>query len=453
MEINPVKGTHDIIGREAEEYYQIERVAREIARSYNYEEIRTPIIEHTPLFLRSVGESSDIVTKEMYTFLDKGSRSVTLRPEMTAGVLRSIVSNKLYANTDLPLRYFYIGPCFRYERPQAGRYRQFHQFGIEVVGANSYHHDSEVISFGQRLLYMLNLDNITIKINSLGDEQSRDAYRKALKDYFADKIDGMCEDCKNRFETNPLRILDCKVPEDQEIIKGAPKMSDFLSVDSKNYLNSVIADLKKIGIEVELDDGLVRGLDYYTGVVFEYHIKTSNGVDVGAIGGGGHYSHLLKEVGGPDLEGIGMAIGLERLHYVVKENQPEDYTYPSPFDIFLMGTTEFIIEENFYLADKLRGDGFSVEMNYEVKSLKSLFKLANKKGAKFAVLIGEDEFNSGKVSIKNMATEEQTTCKVEEASKVLEDLLREYMDKFFKDMYERALEAKKEANQNGKNLL
>ena len=446
MEINPVKGTHDIIGREAEEYYQIERLARDIAHSFNYEEIRTPIIEHTPLFLRSVGESSDIVTKEMYTFNDKGSRSVTLRPEMTAGVLRSVVTNKLYANTDLPLRYFYSGPCFRYERPQAGRYRQFHQFGIELIGANSYHHDSEVILLGNRILYTLGLDNITIKINSLGDDESRQAYKAALKDYFKDKIENMCEDCKHRFETNPLRILDCKVEADKEIIKGAPKMSDFLSVDAKNYLNSVIADLKKVGVEVEVDDTLVRGLDYYTGVVFEYHAKLGEGNDVGALGGGGHYAHLLKEVGGPDLEGIGMAMGEERLHYVTMMNAGEGILGPVGVDLFLMGTSEFLIEENFYLADNLRSRGFSVEMNYEVKSLKSLFKLANKKKAKFVLIVGEDEFNEGKISIKNMSSEEQTTCKLDEVGKVLEDLMKDYMNKYFSNLFANLTPEDKEKN-------
>ena len=446
MEINPVKGTHDIVASEADEYRQLERVAFEISRTFNYEEIRTPIIEHTPLFLRSVGESSDIVTKEMYTFDDKGGRSVTLRPEMTAGVLRSIVTNKLYANADLPLRYFYVGPCFRYERPQAGRYRQFHQFGVEVVGANSYHHDSEVIAFGHRYLFSLGLDNVVIKINSLGDEESRKAYRDALRAYFADKIDNMCEDCHHRLEINPLRILDCKVPSDQELIKGAPKMSDFLSQESKNYLNAVIADLKRIGIEVERDDNLVRGLDYYTGVVFEYHVKTNDGVDVGAIGGGGHYAHLLKEIGGPDLEGIGMAMGIERLHYVVKNLSPQSFLpYGGP-DVFLMGTTEYLIEENFSLADMLRSDGFSVEMNYEVKSLKSLFKLACKKQARFVVLIGEDEYTNGTVTIKNMSSEEQTTCKQKELSKVLTDLMKEYMEKFFSKYFDKNAEGNNEAN-------
>ena len=441
-----VKGTHDIFNDEACEFSYVENVMKQISEFFAFREVRPPVLEHSELFVRSVGESSDIVTKEMYTFDDKGGRSVTLRPEMTAGVLRSVVSNKLYANVDLPLRYFYYGPCFRYERPQAGRYRQFHQFGIEVVGANSYHHDAEVIAFGHRYLYSLGLDNITIKINSLGDEESRIAYKRALKEYFQDKIDMMCEDCHHRLEINPLRILDCKVPGDQEIIKGAPKMSDFLSVEAKHYLNNVIADLKKIGIEVEQDDSLVRGLDYYTGVVFEYHVKSQDSIDVGAIGGGGHYAHLLEEVGCPDLEGIGRAMGVERLHYVVKTLASRSFYPELGVDVYLMGTTEFIIEENFNFADQLRSEGFSTEMNYEVKSLKSLFKLANKKKAKFAVIIGEDEFNNSTITIKNMLSEEQTTCKASEAIHILEDLMKDYMEKYFARLLDKEDHKKEEAN-------
>ena len=293
MDINPVKGTHDIIADEANLYTMIENTAMGIASLYGYKEIRTPVIEHTPLFLRSVGESSDIVNKEMYTFEDKGGRSVTLRPELTAGVMRSIVTNKLYANSDLPLKYCYVGPCFRYERPQAGRYRQFNQFGVEAVGAPSIYQDAEVISIGHRLLNTIGLENVKVLINSLGDEESRKAYKEALREYFSKHIDKMCPDCKRRLEVNPLRILDCKVPEDIEIVKNAPKMTDYLSPASKAYLQAVISILKSIGIETEIDSNLVRGLDYYTGVVFEYHFAKVEGVDnVGALGGGGHYANL-----------------------------------------------------------------------------------------------------------------------------------------------------------------
>ena len=425
MDINPVKGTHDIIADEANLYSMIESTAMGIASLYGYKEIRTPLIEHTPLFLRSVGESSDIVNKEMYTFEDKGGRSVTLRPELTAGVMRSIVTNKLYANNDLPLKYCYVGPCFRYERPQAGRYRQFNQFGIEAVGAPSIYQDAEVISIGHRLLNTIGLENVKVLINSLGDEESRKAYKEALREYFSKHIDKMCPDCKRRLEVNPLRILDCKVPEDIEIVKNAPKMIDYLSPASKAYLQAVISILKSIGIETEIDSNLVRGLDYYTGVVFEYHFAKVEGVDnVGALGGGGHYANLLAEVGGPNEEGIGLAMGIERLAYIVKTTlNPNTKIVP---DVFLMGMSDEIIEQNFVLADLLRGSGFIVEMNYATKSMGAMFKAANRKGAKFAIIVGEDEFNKKEVSVKNLKTQEQTLVKLVDLDNVLHSLLNKY---------------------------
>ena len=426
MEINPVKGTHDIIADEANLYSMIENTAMGIASSFGYKEIRTPIIEHTPLFLRSVGESSDIVNKEMYTFDDKGGRSITLRPELTAGIMRSIVTNKLYANVDLPLKYRYVGPCFRYERPQAGRYRQFNQFGVEAIGAPSIFQDAEVISLGQRILYTIGIGEVKVLINSLGDEESRKAYKEALREYFSKHIDKMCSDCKRRLEVNPLRILDCKVPEDIEIVKNAPKMSDYLSPESKAYLQGVIALLNRIGIETELDPNLVRGLDYYTGVVFEYHFSSKEeGIEnVGALGGGGHYANLLEEVGGPSLEGVGLAFGIERLAYIVKAVLKVNTGFGP--DFYLMGMNDEIIEQNFVLADMIRSNGFSVEMNYATKSMGSLFKTASKKGAKFAIIVGENEVANKEVAVKNLKTQTQTLVKLDELDSVLHSLVEKY---------------------------
>ena len=240
MQINPVKGTHDIYNEESKEYSLLINQASNIAQRFNHVKMTTPILESTNLFVRSVGESSDIVNKEMYTFLDKGGRSLTLRPEVTAGIMRSIATNKLYANAELPLKYYYVGPCFRYERPQAGRYRQFHQFGIEAVGNPSAQLDAETISLGYLYLKSLKFSNVKVVINSLGDEETRINYRNALKQYFSKYIENMCEDCKRRFETNPLRILDCKVPEDNEIAKNAPKLSDFLSDNAREYFDKVL---------------------------------------------------------------------------------------------------------------------------------------------------------------------------------------------------------------------
>lgn len=426
MEIYPVKGTHDIFDKDAYIYQDIESRLIFMATIHNCNEIRTPIIEHTNLFVRGVGESSDIVNKEMYTFDDKGGRSITLRPELTAGIMRSIVSNKLYANADLPLKFFYRGPCFRYERPQAGRYRQFQQFGVEYVGVSSYLEDAEIIALGYHALMILGLSNVKVYINSLGDEESRKNYREALKKYFAKHIDKMCSDCKRRFETNPLRILDCKVEADQEIIKDAPKMSDYLSEEAKLYLNNVISLLKEIGIEVIVDNNLVRGLDYYTGVVFEYHADKIEGLDnVGALGGGGHYAKLLKEVGGPDLEGVGLAFGIERLAYIYSHLHGDKYSSIGP-DFYLIGLTQEIIDKNFSLADMLRAKGLVIDTNYQVKSVGSLLKLAAKKHAKFAIIIGEEEIEKGRANVKNLRSQTQTTVELEDLAQTLESLIVEY---------------------------
>lgn len=438
MEIYPVKGTHDIVENDAELYRSIEETCMAVAHFYGYKEIRTPIIEHTNLFVRGVGESSDIVNKEMYTFLDKGERSITLRPELTAGVMRSIVSNKLYVNADLPLKYYYVGPCFRYERPQAGRYRQFHQFGIEAIGSPSYYLDAETIAMGYRIASILSSSKegenspykLKVYVNSLGDEDSRANYKEALKKYFAKHIKNMCGDCKRRYEINPLRILDCKVEEDQAIIKDAPKMSDYLSEDSKLYLNNVISLLKELGIEATIDDGLVRGLDYYTGVVFEYHLLDEDGKSIiGALGGGGHYARLLKEIGGPDLEGIGLAFGIERLAYLIKTIHPVDEEKIYGPDFYLFGLNEEAIEENFKISDLLRVRTLSTEVCYEVKSPKSAIKTALRRGAYCAILVGEDELAKKQVTIKNLTTQEQTSVAISDLGDVASDIIaKRYVD-------------------------
>ena len=423
MEINPVKGTHDIYQKDGEVYYTIEVVARYLSQLYNFREFRMPIMEHTPLFLRSVGESSDIVNKEMYTFEDKGGRSVTLRPEMTAGVMRSIVSNKLYVNADLPMKYFYDGPCFRYERPQAGRYRQFYQVGVESVGVTSPFQDAEVIKLGMDILNSLQIKNVKLLINTLGDQESRDNYRKALKECFAQYIDNMCSDCKRRFEINPLRILDCKDPDDRKYIEGAPKMKDFLSEGAKQNFKKVLNALESVGITPEIDDTLVRGLDYYSGVVFEYHLNEDD--DVGAIGGGGHYNNLLKEIGGPDLEGVGLSFGLERLVHVFKKYHDVENEVNFFIDAYVMSMNENAFPLAYSLMDTLRDQGLAIEGNYETKSFKSLFKVAVKKNAKLALIIGDDEIANGTITVKNLKTQEQSNVKVDDLLGVIQTMLDE----------------------------
>ena len=422
--VNIVKGTHDIIDDEMELYGKLLRSFSFLATRYGYKEIVTPTIEHTNLFARSVGDSSDIVSKEMYTFLDKGDRSITLRPEMTAGVLRAIVSNKMTAQRDLPLRLFYNGSCFRYERPQAGRYREFHQFGVETLGVRLPSEDLEVVLLGIRSLQSAGLDNVKIKINYLGNEETRSKYREALKEYFKDHIENMCEDCKHRYETNPLRILDCKVNEDRPIIDKAPNILDFLSEEDKKVFDFIVKGLEKAKCKVEIDPTLVRGLDYYTGIVFEYHSDYDDAPNFGAIGGGGHYSKLLSELGGPDLEGIGFSFGMERvvalMHALNKKLGADD-----TIDCYLIGLNEEAIEYNVELADEVRNIGFAVLYNHEVRSMKSMMKYASKIGAKFVAIIGEDELEKKVLTLKDMETQEQTEVDFEHfLSKIIEGLLK-----------------------------
>ena len=429
--INIVKGTHDIYGDDMANYRSLYECFSNLAERYGFEEILTPTIEHTSLFARSVGEGSDIVSKEMYTFMDKSDRSITLRPELTAGVLRAVVTNKMTAQRELPLRLYYLGQCFRYERPQAGRYREFHQFGVEAVGVRFITEDLEVISLAKKCLELVGLDKVKIKINYLGGEESRAAYRNALKDFFKDHIENMCEDCKHRYEVNPLRILDCKVPDDRPIIEGAPKILNYLSAEDKEKFDFMVEALKTLHYDVEVDQTLVRGLDYYTGVVFELHSAFEEAPDFGALGGGGHYAKLLSELGGPELEGSGFSIGMERvISLLAALNRRVDPK--ETVDVFAIGMTEEAIDQNFFLAEALRSMGVRVQMNHEVKSMKSLMKLANKLESKLLVILGEDELQNKTYTLKDLTTGEQKTL--------------EYVD-FFNEVFTRLVKIREQQNQ------
>ena len=358
----------------------------------------------------------------MFNFLDKSGRDICLRPELTAGVMRAIVSNKLYATRDLPLKLSYFGSAFRYERPQAGRYRQFNQFGVENVGVNSPYSDAETIIFGYNALKMLGFPHVILKINSIGDKESRDAYRSELKKYFADKIECMCDDCKRRFDLNPLRILDCKIKEDQEIVKSAPKMGDFLNEESKKYFQSILTLLDQQQVEYQIDDTLVRGLDYYSHVVFEYHFISEDGTNLGAIGAGGHYDNLVKEVGGPQLSSVGLAFGIERLNLLLKEINIDNYE-KLDLDVYLIYMDEQYKSEVFNLCQHLRNNGFKCDMSFERKSLGASFKIATRKNAKFAIIIGEDEINNQTLKLKNLLTQEQIDVNLNQIVEVLDEKL------------------------------
>ena len=422
MAINNVKGTHDIIGNEAEAYDYVENLMDQIASMFAFKPVRPPVMEYSELFVRGVGESSDVVRKEMYTFLDKAERSITLRPEFTAGIMRLIVQNKLIPVSELPLKFNYCGPVFRYERPQLGRYRQFNQFGVESVGHASPYADVEVISLAYTILQSLGLENVTIKINTLGDEESRNNYRAALKEFFKDKVANMCLDCQNRYELNPLRILDCKVPEDQEIVKNAPKMSEYISSESQKRFSKVLDCLKDLEIPYEVDDTLVRGLDYYSETVFEFHYTSQKGNNYGAVGAGGHYDKLVHELGGPDVPGVGFSFGVERIVSVLQDDDllPNNF---SRLDAYVMPIGADSQAYALKVADVLRLLGYRVDMCFDDVKLGNMFKRAERKGAKLALIVGEEEIKNNKVIIKNMETQEQFTADFDEFAAKCEDIL------------------------------
>ena len=426
MAVNNVKGTRDIIGEEANAFNYLENLLKQICELFGYNEVRPPVMEYSELFVRGVGEGSDIVRKEMYTFLDKGERSVTLRPEFTAGIMRLIVQNKLLSTNELPYKAYYVGPVFRYERPQLGRYRQFSQFGVEAVGNDSPEIDVESIVLAYTILSSLNLENVSVVVNTIGDEESRANYKAALKDYFAKYLDQMCADCHSRFELNPLRILDCKVPEDQKIVAGAPKMKDFLSNNAKERFNKVLALLDALAIPYEVDETLVRGLDYYSEIVYEFHYVSKTGNDYGAIGGGGHYGKLVKELGGPDVAGVGFSFGVDRLYSVLKDDNLLPNNLNNPVEIYIMPMGEIATPLAMQVASELRVSGYRTDMCYEDVKLGNMFKRAERKGARFAIIIGENEVNSQEVIIKNMATTEQTSCPIEKLVEKISEEMGDY---------------------------
>jgi len=421
MNIQSPKGTKDTFLGEAEAYEQVEAALINLAKLYSYSAIRTPIFEHTELFIRSVGDSSDIVRKEMYTFTDKGDRSLTLRPEMTAGVIRSVVEHKLDVTSELPLKLYYVGPAFRYERPQLGRYRQFHQFGVENIGMTSPLSVAETITLGVTAFTVLGFKNVTVRINSLGDQLTRDGYRQALKTFYEPHLATVCPDCQQRYQTNPLRLLDCKVPADQTLAKQAPTISQFLSPSSATFYTEVKDALTALNVVYQEDPQLVRGLDYYSDCVFEYHMVSDKGLDYGALGAGGQYPNLVKELGGQPLTSVGFALGLERLIAVLTDSgrlaNVKNFT-----DIFIISMMPETDLYAFKLAHNFRLTNFRTELNLDHKSLKSSIKTAVKKEALYAVIIGDQEMKANQVTIKNLQTQEQQLVAVNEVVHLMQHL-------------------------------
>lgn len=399
------RGTLDIYNNEANVYQYIQRKAENIAERFNYGMIQTPIFESTSLYTRATGETSDIVKKEMYSFKDKGDRDISLRPEGTAGVIRAIIENKLYAISDLPLKYYYYGPFFRYERPGAGRYREFYQFGVEVVGSNSYLDDCEMILFIAMLLKELKISSYKIRINTFGDNQCRQNYRDTIKTFFEPHVEHLCEDCKNRFENNPLRILDCKIDKDYFNSLSIPTALDALTVEKKDEFEKIKQILQDNRVPFEVDSHLVRGLDYYTGLIFEVDIETSDH-KVYTIGGGGRYSALVKELDGPDLSCVGFGLGINRLALILEDLYGKD-AYKNQLDYYVMALDDSCLTLCIKLANSLRSKGYHVVMENSKKSVSSMFKYASRNQFQYALMIGEEEKEKKQVKVKNLSTQEQ----------------------------------------------
>ena len=410
------RGTYDILPDEIYKWHDVEDKIRNIAEKYCYEEIRTPFFESTGVFARE-NDSSDMVNKEMYSFMS-GDESYTLRPEGTAGVIRSFDQHKFYGSMELPAKFYYVGPMFRHERPQKGRQRQFTQFGVENIGVKSPEIDAETIALGINIIKSLGIQSYKVLINTLGDDASRSAYREALKAHFRDHLDELCGDCHRRYEQNPLRILDCKVDHDNPIVQSAPQLSDYLNDESKEYFQRVLNALDALGIPYEIDNRLVRGLDYYTHTVFEVVSTRKDSGAQATVFAGGRYDHLVEYFGGPELSGMGFAIGLERLLMLASEEGYE-FTLPKELDAYVIslgnvGSTPLVI------ANKLRDKGYKCEVNMTARSLKAQFKSADRNKAKYIIILGEDELKEGVVNLKNTATREQVTVSIDDIEKQIE---------------------------------
>lgn len=402
------KGTKDIYGAYMEEWQKVEKTMRDICNDFSIGEIRTPIFEHTELFLRGVGETTDIVQKEMYTFKDKGDRSITLRPEGTAGAARSFIEHGIYNNPQ-PTRYFYIGPMFRYENTQKGRQRQFHQFGVEMYGSYSPALDAEVISVAAEVLKRLGIKDVSLRINSLGCPECRQRYNTALKEYIGSNIDKMCDDCRSRFEKNPLRVLDCKEEKCQHIIADAPVVLDYLDDECRNHFETVKAILDEMGIKYEVDDRIVRGLDYYTRTVFEF---VSSGIGAqGTVCGGGRYDNLVAECGGQPTGCAGFAVGIERL-LLVLEAQNGAFEHKAERDIYIGAIGQAGLVKGQGIAYRMRSEGIKAECDSVGRSVKAQMKYANKIGAKYSVILGDNEIEQDRAKLKNMETGEEEVVKV-----------------------------------------
>lgn len=394
-------GTQDLLPGAVEKWQVVEAKARDICRRFNFREIRTPIFESTDLFQRGVGETTDIVEKEMYTFIDRGDRSVTLRPEGTAGAVRAYIENKLYGEPDVT-KLYYIGPMFRYERQQAGRYRQFHQFGVEALGAVDPALDAEVIALGYTFYKEVGLNGVRVEINSVGTPAIRAAFRERLLAFLEPKRELLCKDCRSRMDRNPLRVLDCKV--DQPHFEGAPSILDSLDDECRTHFEALQGYLAAMDIPFAINPKLVRGLDYYTHTAFEYKAAGIGAIDT--IGGGGRYNGLVESIGGPDQPGVGLGLGLERT-VMLLDNQEADWGDLNRVDVYLVGLGEAAERETVKLLHRLRNRGIAAERDYSGRKMKAQMKSADRLRARYTAILGDDELARGEITLKDMSNGEQ----------------------------------------------
>ncbi len=417
--ITKPKGTYDLYGEEAKKWQYVNRVVDEIMDRYNYSLIRTPIFENREVFHRGVGDTTDIVTKETYDFVDRGERQMTLRPEGTAGVVRSFIENKMYGDAIQPVKLYYNGTMYRYERPQSGRDRELTQFGVEVLSSSDPAMDAEVISLAVNIFKLLGLKGIKVKLNSLGDTESRNNYREALLEYFKPYLKDLCEDCQERYNKNPLRILDCKVDKDSDILKNAPSILDYLNEESKNRFEDVQNYLDVLDIDYEVDPNIVRGLDYYSHTVFEIEATIKDFGANNVIAAGGRYDNLVSNLGGPDTPGIGFACGIGRL---VMALDKEEINIPinNELDAFVLYVNDTEKEYAMALTQDLRLNGLRVETEYMNRALKGQFKQADRLNAKFLVILNSEDLVAGEIQVKDNHTKETTMVKEAEIDDYLD---------------------------------
>ncbi|WP_146548194.1 histidine--tRNA ligase [Rummeliibacillus suwonensis] len=406
MSFKVPRGTQDILPGQTEKWQKVEEIIRHLCHVYRYQEIRTPIFESTELFQRGVGDTTDIVQKEMYTFEDRGGRSITLRPEGTASVVRSYVEHKMFGQPDQPVKLSYMGPMFRYERQQAGRYRQFVQFGVEAIGSKDPAIDAEVIALAMNVYATAGLKDIKLVINSLGDHEVRTKHREALVKHFEPHIHEFCSDCQSRLKKNPLRILDCKVDREHPLMATAPALTDYLNEESASYFDQVKNYLDILGISYEVDPNLVRGLDYYNHTTFEI-MSTAEGLGaITTLCGGGRYNGLVEEIGGPESPGIGFAMSIERL-LLALEAEGKELNTENQLDVFIVTMDADSKRKAVELASSFRAKGISTEIDYSNRKMKAQMKSADRQHATWVIVLGETELAEQQATVKNMVTGHQ----------------------------------------------